>query len=205
MEKNIVWHKWIDPFAEVAPATEDNDNDDSNEWKDSYEKFEDMVGKSMEGQKQPRNYQGPLMIGPMGIIPMNENNYPSKVYNFWMGHTNFNICPRTALQLEAIPGVEALDVFTRYRFRIAIGRAFNEKAVMRDIEGVLCPKDIVKRERGNIKPSKDKIEILKKHLTNKFPYWIILKLPNGALDTKGGASKEELMALNGNIVATSWE
>jgi hypothetical protein len=35
--------------------------------------------------------------------------------------------------IETTSGVETLDIFTRYRFRIGVGKAFSDSEVMRDI------------------------------------------------------------------------
>ena len=70
---------------------------------------------------------------PMGIIPINESTASGKIFNFWVGHTNFDITNALALIIEETPGVETLDIFTRYRFRIGIGKAFHDSKVMRDI------------------------------------------------------------------------
>jgi hypothetical protein len=69
----------------------------------------------------------------MGIIPMNENTMSGKIFNFWMGHTNFNITKKIADIIEQTDGVETLDIFTRYRFRIGVGKAFDDSSVMRTI------------------------------------------------------------------------
>ena len=74
-----------------------------------------------------------VMATPMGIIPITENTSSSKIFNFWMGHTNFSITHRVAEIIEEAEGVETLDVFTRYRFRIAIGKAFIDSSIMKNI------------------------------------------------------------------------
>ena len=74
-----------------------------------------------------------VMATPMGIIPVNENTASGKIFNFWVGHTNFNITKHLAGVIENIDGVETLDIFTRYRFRVGIGKAFIDSDVMRDI------------------------------------------------------------------------
>jgi hypothetical protein len=70
----------------------------------------------------------------MGIVPMNEHTASGRIFNFWTGHTNFNITKNIFSIIDSTPGVECLDIFTRYRFRIAIGKAFNDSSVMKDIQ-----------------------------------------------------------------------
>lgn len=195
----IVWEKWIDPFLGEEPEPEPKQEEESGKFKDSYEKFEETI-KSIQNEKQPRPYNGPVIVGPMGVIPMTENNFPSKIYCFWIGHTNFNITPRIREIIKKSPGVESLDVFTRYRFRIAIGKAFlNDKdlfgrAVMQLIEKQLC-KEENKQEEVVVKASiQDKnISLLKKHLQSKYKHWAIFKLPDGSLQPQGAATKEEIL------------
>jgi hypothetical protein len=69
----------------------------------------------------------------MGIVPINEYTASSKIFNFWTGHTNFSITPNIANIIESVDGVETLDIFTRYRFRIAIGKIFNSGEVMNKV------------------------------------------------------------------------
>ena len=71
-----------------------------------------------------------VISSPMGIIPYNEYSAPSKIFNFWVGHANFDITEKIAKIIEQSRGVEILDVFTRYRFRIAIGKGFQDRDVM---------------------------------------------------------------------------
>jgi hypothetical protein len=73
----------------------------------------------------------------MGLIPYNEYTAPSKLFNFWIGHTNFDITPTIIEILEKANGIEILDIFSRYRFRIAIGKCFNDADVMTDINDQL--------------------------------------------------------------------
>jgi len=75
-----------------------------------------------------------VIATPMGIVPINENTASGKIFNFWIGHTNFNITKYIADIIEKTDGVETLDIFTRYRFRIGIGKAFTDSRVMQHIQ-----------------------------------------------------------------------
>ena len=55
-----------------------------------------------------------------------------------MGHTNFNISTITANIIESSEGVETLDIFTRYRFRISVGKAFSDSKILREISSRIC-------------------------------------------------------------------
>lgn len=130
----IAWQKWSDPFGLDDEISQDHDpylgeytEDEDNVLKDinSEDKEDRLYGKT------PRSIK--VIATPMGIIPVNENTVSGKIFNFWIGHTNFDITPKIADTIEKTDGVETLDIFTRYRFRIAIGKVFDDSSVMREI------------------------------------------------------------------------
>jgi hypothetical protein len=121
----IVWQKWFDPFGhDDLPLENPIDEEDNDDLKD-YSSKEDTASLK----------EGPLkaIITPMGLIPYTENTASSKIFNFWVGHTNFNLSRKVVDIIETSDGVETLDVFTRYRFRIAIGKVFDDAKVMTNI------------------------------------------------------------------------
>lgn len=120
----IIWQKWFDPFGE----------DDAGEIAEDQKLLEDEADdttpyNAMDSLKKPMR----AIATPMGIIPYTENTASSKIFNFWVGHTNFDITSFIATIIEKIDGVESLDIFTRYRFRIAIGKVFDDAVVMKEI------------------------------------------------------------------------
>lgn len=209
MENKIVWQKWVDPFLtnedDVDPNT-DSMSDEPVGYKDSYQQAEE--------KKHPTKINsGPVIVGPMGIIPLNEHNAPGKVFCFWLGHTNFNISTKVKNILKKIVGVETLDIFTRYRFRVAVGKAFLDEAkdpygknILLNIEKILCPKQKAKK-----KPTfkEHTINILKKKLDSTGKFWAILEAEDGSLDPRKAATKEEVIKLieesRCNVLAKSWE
>ena len=125
-QKSIAWEKWRDPFLGYDENEIDVDNvnflDDEEVEEESVDKIK-KIGDSIK-----------VIATPMGLIPYNEYTASSKIFNFWMGHTNFAISKNIAHIIENTDGVETLDVFTRYRFRIGIGKVFEAREVMRLIE-----------------------------------------------------------------------
>lgn len=120
----IIWQKWVDPFGEDSQETK---------WTD-YEADDDTPSEVMDYiDEQQKNKPIKVIASPLGIIPYNEHTASSKIFNFWVGHTNFSITKPIAKILESADGVETLDIFTRYRFRIAIGKCFQDSAVMQNI------------------------------------------------------------------------
>ena len=130
-EPIIIWEKWVDPFGQNIDSVEwpgyDNDlSDDSDEIDDNFLKRPTKEIKKINA-----------IITSMGIIPYNEHTDCTKIFNFWVGHTNFDISKSVASSIESIDGVETLDVFTRYRFRVAFGKAFNDRDVMNEINNTI--------------------------------------------------------------------
>jgi hypothetical protein len=127
-ENMIVWEKWVDPYSQTAQDSIPTDEE------------EDLEEEYLEDEEDVEEYGAVDKLGkfraiatPMGIIPINESTASGKIFNFWVGHTNFDVTNALALIIEETPGVETLDIFTRYRFRIGIGKAFHDSKVMRDI------------------------------------------------------------------------
>lgn len=107
-KNNIIWEKWVDPFAPIDEEYSwENDNISESDSRDAL-----------------------AIVSPLGIIPYNEYTASGKIFNFWMGHTNFSISKNITDIIEECEGVEILDIFTRYRFRIAIGKNFKDSEVI---------------------------------------------------------------------------
>lgn len=119
----IIWAKWIDPFGDNIEETKWNHYDDENLDEES-ELFDNTMSK-FKGNKPIK-----VIASPMGLIPYNEYTASSKIFNFWVGHTNFDITKNVSTIIEKTEGVELLDIFTRYRFRIGIGKCFNDSDIM---------------------------------------------------------------------------
>lgn len=124
----IIWEKWRDPlgYDDIEDRFIDrNNNDFDEENKDDDDEKENSVNI--------RNVKEQFVLTPLGLIPLTENTVSSKIFNFWTGHTIFPITKKAASIIENTDGVETLDVFTRYRFRISIGKAFKDSVVLREI------------------------------------------------------------------------
>lgn len=130
----IIWEKWRDPFLgydendidiEAEPMPQFLDDTDEETEEDD----EDEPHHIIKSSKPVR-----VIATPMGLIPYNEYTASGKIFNFWTGHTNFNITKNVARIIETTNGIETLDIFTRYRFRIGIGKAFEDRTIMKSIE-----------------------------------------------------------------------
>lgn len=131
MTIKIIWEKWVDPFGKDTEEAKWTDyNNDLEDFQ--YHDNDDEDPDEKPSIKMPSN---PIRViaSPLGLIPYNEHTASSKIFNFWLGHTNFNISQKVKQIIEQIDGVEILDIFTRYRFRIAIGKCFEDAEVMNTI------------------------------------------------------------------------
>lgn len=126
MNPLIIWEKWKDPFG-----SDEEQSDDS--WSDQKEnENEDEESGLKIDVKSSR-----VMVTPMGLIPYSENTDASKIFKFWVAHTNFTISHKIVSIIEKTEGVETLDIYTRYRFRISVGKGFNDRDIMAAINKTL--------------------------------------------------------------------
>jgi len=135
----IVWEKWVDPFG--ADMDEAKWTDYNNEF--PYSGEDDDHGDGEHKITHSKSKPIRVIATPLGLIPYNEYTASSKIFNFWLGHTNFDISESIKKIIEESEGVEILDIFTRYRFRIAIGKCFNDSETMININN-----DITKKIRS---------------------------------------------------------
>ena len=125
IEHKIIWEKWNDPFGENLDELKWNKYDD----KELDDETELLTEELIKANSKPIK----IIASPLGLIPYNEHTASSKIFNFWVGHTNFNISKPIVGIIEKCDGVELLDIFTRYRFRIGIGKCFTDNEVMKSI------------------------------------------------------------------------
>ena len=192
--KRIVWQSWIDPlcgnidkYYPKSVLEDKNTNEDENDEysDDSEEAFQKKIMQMAEDEKmspadmirENREKSSKVLMSPIGMIPVMDHHYISDNFNLWIGHTNFDITPNIANTIQKIEGVETLEIYTRYRFRIGIGRAFDFNEVRLKIEDVICGK---RDYKYNLTPEleldvKETINTLKQ--THK--YWAFCLFPNG--------------------------
>jgi hypothetical protein len=124
----IVWEKWRDPLG-----YDDLEEKLSTKILDDIDEYIEGSDTEEKPSVSVRNIKEQFALTPLGIIPLTENTASSKIFNFWTGHTTFPISKKIATIIEDTDGVETLDVFTRYRFRISVGKAFDDSIVLRSI------------------------------------------------------------------------
>ena len=126
----IVWQKWRDPFG---------GDEDEAEWPGAFGDFttdeilkkhtevtyEEVEEEEVEHHRRQKGQKLGMVVTPMGLIPMTEHTRATKLFNFWTAHTTFRMNNRTKKVIDYAPGVESLDVFSPYRWRICIGKVFD--------------------------------------------------------------------------------
>jgi len=129
MKKKIAFQKWYNPYGDDEEVMKNFKEMAAEEQEavDEEEEYEDMSQQLKTYFEQEQAAQAPIqsirvMTTPMGIIPLTEHTDAGKIFNFWVGHTNFNISSKIVNTIKRIPGVETLDIFTRYRFRVGIAK-----------------------------------------------------------------------------------
>ena len=125
MKKKIIWKKWKSPYEKLQESFQKEQDDDYEEvWKDSYQKDDDK--------------HNPIMQTPMGFMPINLYNSPTKEFNLWMMHCDFYVTQEIKdIVNDEIEGIESINVVSPYRILIGIGIAFNERQVKLNIENRL--------------------------------------------------------------------
>ncbi len=170
MTRTVEFRRWNDPFIPEEHHEED-------ELKDGYD---------WDGPKKQSNYRGIYAATPAGFFPLSEANLPSRQFSFWMGDTNFDLDRTVVDAAKAVPGVEILQVQTRYRFWLGIGRAFHDERVKAAVR-----KAMVKGATPEGPPL----------------YWVVVKFENGATVRITGETKKAALRKAerlGEVMATSW-
>ena len=191
----ITFEKWIDPLDPKSKIT------DRNKYFDGQEvEFMDIMQKEKEKEKREKDEDeeespelkgSKVFMGPHGIIPINFHNIPSKQYNFWVYHTNFNVSEKVLLLMNKIEGVEVLKLWTRYRGWIGIGRLFNEEEVFENIRKKI--NSIFNQKEENIlKGKKAAIQSLQEVLGKNYKFFDIFESKQGWLYPAVSDSEENL-------------
>lgn len=128
---SITWEKWEDPFEIQEDYIQDYNEDYSEDLtEDEYQQLMDEVA---EHHNDPQSAQYRFILTPFGAISPDQISI-GKYFKFWIGHTNFDITSKISDIIEKTEGVEVLNIYTRYRFRIGVGQCFKDRNVMSSIQ-----------------------------------------------------------------------
>ena len=123
---DVYWEKWVDAFEaeENEMAEEMYEGEDFDEYEESLMEQEIM-------KHSPSHIR--TIITPFGVLPITEKTRASNYFKLWVGHSNFKLTEDFYKIIGDSAGVEALDILTPYRFRIAIGKMFVDRDVMKTV------------------------------------------------------------------------
>jgi hypothetical protein len=134
----VYWEKWVDPYEQQIESLklEIEEKNDSIQDQDQFG-FEsyDSFSEQEEGLDDFKTI--PTIFTPFGLIPLSNETLASNSFKFWVGHTNFKITRHFRNLISSVEGVESLDVFSPYRFKISVGRLFRDRDVMSNIRKVM--------------------------------------------------------------------
>jgi|TARA_Y100000310_G_C20700711_1_gene829620 hypothetical protein len=154
---NVYWEKWVDAYetnVEVLDYEEDEEEIFGDEGLDlSFHAPEEDFEKNVKSIQ--------TIFTPFGMMPLTEHSLASKYFKFWVGHTNFAITHAFHSIISNMEGVETLDVFTPYRFRISVGKLFRDRDVMARIKDAMVGHI---RETKNMESSRGKNPVSRKDI-----------------------------------------
>lgn len=172
----IIWTKWQDPLAHLVRGKSNGQEEPADlaarAARDAWLPEDGVVASPARPR---RGVAAPFLVGPNGAIPVTEETLPSRAFKLWVGHTDFPVTHAVAQKISRVPGVETLDVHTRYRFRLGVGKAFESRAVRRDVE-LAC--------RG--------LDGVATYLASHHEAWAIHVLPRGQVMVAHGRDREEV-------------
>jgi hypothetical protein len=132
---------------------------------------------------------------PVGLVAVQPYADMTRAFDFWIGNTNFDVTPEVERLIEACPGVESLEILTRYRFRIGIGLVFDSGEVRAELRRLLLDEAFEPSEENpfgyDLAPDmRERVDVVRKAASEENPFWALIVLPNGNVDYLRGPDKE---------------
>lgn len=181
MKKQIVWEKWRDPLLS---------NLDDAEWP-GYD-------LDADGNKIPLHTleRQPVLNTPHGMLSVTTHAMANSQFDFWIMHTNFDITEGIASMIDTMPGVESLEIYTRYRARIGFPRSglFDNQQTKHNILKAVRALDHAQQNQalyGLELQVAEKVMDMRDNVENKFEHWIIWVVPNGNIEVVGADKIDE--------------
>ena len=139
--RTIAWERWDEDVIEQEIVEDFYENHENDEYEEGVEDALAFLGKIPS-----------LVTTPMGMYQLHDKMSIMNQFDCWMGYTNFDITKSVQDSLERVEGVELLNVMSRYRFFLGVGKMFKFSNVRKLIEeSVHCsPLDQDTRESVNI-------------------------------------------------------
>ena len=127
MSRKIGWQKYGDVIqSEMYSPMASILFDDLASEVDSDEYEEEQEIQDQEALFLPKNFYETISL--------------MSRFDCWIGHTNFNITNSIKNKLNEVDGIEVLNVMSRYRFFIGIGKMFKFSDIRKNIEKTITSK-----------------------------------------------------------------
>jgi len=127
MSRKIGWQKYEDVIqSEMYSPMASILFDDLASEVDSDEYEEEQEIQDQEALFLPKNFYETISL--------------MSRFDCWIGHTNFNITNSIKNKLNEVDGIEVLNVMSRYRFFIGIGKMFKFSDIRKHIEKTITSK-----------------------------------------------------------------
>tara|TARA_R110000824_G_scaffold187701_3_gene368967 strand:+ start:2698 stop:3285 length:588 start_codon:yes stop_codon:yes gene_type:complete len=158
-DKKVAWERWDEDVIEQEII--------ENFYEENYEEEDPQIAEEalLFLEKIPH-----LVSTPMGMYQLHDKMNIMNQFECWMGYTNFDITHSIRDKIEKVEGVELLNVTSRYRFFLGIGKLFNFSEVRLAIENTLMLDDI----------TKEAVNIIKDNISNDL-YWVIFISKTGEI------------------------
>jgi hypothetical protein len=142
MQRTMLFEKWRSPWGEPEDFEVLKQNLKHQHEKETAEKDEifgdeddDMLDE-LDMDEIAESLTTPKLkaiITQIGVIPMEDHTNIGKIFNFWTIHTNFRLTNDIREIIDNTDGIETFDIYSPYRWRIAIGKAFNSSEVKQNL------------------------------------------------------------------------
>lgn len=124
---------------------------------------------------------------PFGMLSVMGHTMAVNQFDFWVMHTNFDITNTIRDMISTVPGVETLEIYTRYRARIGFTKSgfFDSGRVMASIQAAIS--NIQKDQQNQLllglpnEIAQSAINMRDK-IDSQHDNWAILILPNGHIE-----------------------
>ena len=160
--KTIAWERWDEDVIEQEVV---EDFYDLGQEDDDEEAVEDALAFL---KRIPS-----LVTTPMGMYQLHDKMNIINQFDCWVGYTNFDITKSIEKAIEQVEGVELLNIMTRYRFFLGVGKLFKFPDVRLRIEGLLCDAKLDE-------DTEEAIDIIKNDISSD-RYWTIFVTQTGEI------------------------
>ena len=99
-------------------------------WTPTWDAMSSTILEELEDDERPSHV--PLLMTASGPIPL-QDIHPMKQFDFWTVHTNFPVSEDIAEMIDDTLGVEAFNILSPVRMRIAIGKLFDTNQIQMEI------------------------------------------------------------------------